>query len=245
MKLKIAVAAGLLAVANTAMAEEMYFSARVGPTLGMYQQDATFVIADADTGDVIVEGQSDDSWETAYGAQVGASAAYGNFFGDIGIEFLAVDSDADLDRTDVLVSLGYLIGQHWSAFVGYRKGMQGDGFFDDDTFNESGFFLGAGIGGVEVGDFVVGSSLAYNFSEAKDFPFEGEEFDYEGISFKLSGSLKSMPQHSLQFRYQRFTGDSSDVQPVDVDGDGVPDGNLRLDVDLTESYMQLTYLYSF
>lgn len=245
MKLKIAMAAGLLVAANAAYAEEMYFSGRIGPTLGMYQQDATFSASDADTGELILSGASDDSWETAYGIQTGVSAAYGNFFGDLGVEFLAVDSDADLDRTDVLVSLGYLIGQHWSAFVGYRKGMQGDGFFDDDTFNESGFFLGAGIGGMELGDFVVGSSLAYNFSEAQDFPFDGEEFDYGGISFKLSGSLKSMPQHSLQFRYQRFTGDSSDVQPVDVDGDGVADGNLRLDVDLTESYMQLTYLYTF
>lgn len=249
----VAAAAGLLGIANAAQAEGMTFSARVGPTLGMYQSDSSFTLTATPTAAGGAEGSetfnSDDSWENAYGAQLGFSAGMQNFFGDVAIEYLAVDSDADLDRTDILLTGGYLIGQHWSAFAGYRKGMQGSGAFDDETFNESGFFVGGGVGGVEMGPLLFGSSLAYNFSQAKDFPFDGDEFDYGGLSVKVSVSPKSMPQHSLQLRYQRFTGDERPntlIAVVDNDEDGTDDTEIRLsDIELTESYVQLTYSYAF
>lgn len=249
----VAAAAGLLGVAGTAHAEGMNFVARVGPTLGMYQNDSSFTIVTTATADGGVNGSntfsSDDSWELAYGLQAGFNASISNFFGDVAIEYLAVDSDADLDRTDVLLTAGYLIGQHWSAFAGYRMGMQGDGAFDDETFKETGFFLGGGVGGIEMGSLLFGSSLAYNLSKAEDFPFPGDEFDYGGLSLKLSLSPKSMPQHSLQLRYQRFTGDESPntlVAVGDANGDGTNDTEFRVrDVELTESYVQLTYSYAF
>jgi hypothetical protein len=242
MRLAIAAAAGILGFANTAFADAMLLSGRIGPTLGVYQQEFAFSLRDASTGEVLdlpecggpCQASGDES-ELAYGLQTGLSALFGDFFLDAGIELLAVNSDADLDRTDLLFTAGYFIGQHWQAFAGYRMGMQGDGFFDDDTFSERGFFVGAGIGGMEVGDFMLGASLAYNFSEAQDFPQDGEKFDYGGLSFKLNGQLKSLPQHSLQLRVQRFTGDERTTE-----------GGVTLDIeDLTESYVQLTYLYSF
>jgi len=243
MKLAVAAAAGLLCVSGAAQAQDVVFSPRIGPTIGSYQNDSSFRISDlSGTQSAVVE--SDDSWELAYGLQAGFSLAFSDFFGDVAIEYLAVDSDADLDRTDVLLTAGYLIGRHWSAFAGYRMGMQGDGAFDDETFKESGFFVGGGVGGIEAGPLLLGASLAYNFSQAEDFPFQGDEFDYQGVSLKGSLSLQSMPQHSLQLRFQRFTGDDQPGTPIDLDGDGLADATLD-DIELTESYVQLTYVYAF
>jgi hypothetical protein len=250
MKAKMVLAAGLLVTANAAYAEEMLFKARVGPTLGVYQQEFSFSFRDPTTGAVLVDPDSGqelaasfDADEFAWGLQAGVGALYGDFFADLGVEFLAVDADdADLDRTDVLLTAGYFVGQYGQVFGGYRKGMQGSGFFDDDTFSEDGFFVGVGLGGMSMGELVVGASLAYNLSKAKDFPIDGQEFDYDGFSLKLSGQLKSMPQHSLQLRFQQFSGDST--TDLDFDGDAVADARLEVD-DLTETYVQLTYFYSF
>ncbi|MEQ1439441.1 hypothetical protein AAG565_08760 [Fontimonas sp. SYSU GA230001] len=217
----------------------MTFSARVGPTVGLYQVDSTATVTNLSTGESAT-GRSDDAWESAFGLQAGFGGGMGNFFGDIAIEYLDVNSDAVDKRTDVLLTGGYLIGQHWSAFAGYRRGMQGDSAFNDDNFDESGFFVGAGIGGVEMGPVLFGASAAYNFSKVDNF-VPGEKFDYQGISLKVSAAPKSMPQHSLQLRYQRFNGDGS--PNFDLDGDGVDDININFD--LTESYVQLTYAYAF
>ncbi|MDP9141670.1 MAG: hypothetical protein M3O62_12860 [Pseudomonadota bacterium] len=261
MKLALAAATGLLVMSNAALASDpqLQFSARVGPSLGMYAQDSElgFRLFDAN-GDELegfsTEFNGDD--EPSYGIQTGFSSAYGDFFTDIAIEYQMVDTDtnAELDRTDILVSAGSLVGDHLSFFAGYRRGMQGDGAFNDDTFSESGLFVGAGVGGMSMGPIIVGSSVAYNLSEAKDFPQEGSSFLYKGISVKLSASLASLPAHSLQLRYQRFNGDDTvssalaeaSTTPVDIDEDGVADGFFQLDrVELTETYIQLTYLYSF
>lgn len=242
MKLAVAAAAGLLCVSGAAQAQDVVFSPRIGPTLGMYQIDSTLTISDASSGEVLASGRSDDSWELSYGLQTGFSLAYWDFFGDVAIEYLKVESDAVDQRTDVLLTLGYLIGRHWSAFAGYRRGMQGDSAFNDDNFSEAGGFLGAGVGGLEAGPLLLGASFAYNLSEVDDFLPQGK-FDYDGFSLKFSMSPASMPQHSLQLRYQRFTGDESN-KPVDLDGDGTADVVID-NVELTESYVQATYSYAF
>jgi hypothetical protein len=241
MKLKIAVAAGLVAVSGLAQAE-VWHAARVGPSIGSYQQEFAFALRDIATGDTLIQGSGDVS-ELAYGAQLGFTAGIDSFFYDLGIEYQAVDSDEDdLDRTDILLTLGYLIDETWSGFAGYRRGMQGSGVLDNSTFNEEGWFVGAALRNIQIGAAYLGASLAYNFSEAQDFPLEGTDFDYGGLSIKVGLTPISRPQHSLQLRYQEFSGDSSDA--VDTDGDGTPD--VALDVqDLTERYIQLMYLYSF
>jgi hypothetical protein len=251
MKLKIAVAAGLLAGTFSvgAQAQDMSFVARVAPTVGLYQLDssATFTLEQSSNPDEVpngtsVSGGSDDSWENAVGIQTGLSAAMGNFFGDIAIDYLKVDDDAVDNRTDILLTVGYLIGDHWQAFGGYRRGMQGDSAFNDDTFDESGFFVGGGIGGIAMGSFVVGASAAYNFSKVDA---GADDLDYDGISLKVSGSLASMPQHSLQLRYQTFElEDVSETFADDFTGDGQLD-TVRADIELSENFLTLSYVYSF
>lgn len=249
MKLRIAVVAGLMAASGFAQAE-VWHSARIGPSIGSYQQEFAFALRDPATGQILTDpntgeplADSGDVSELAYGAQIGFTAGVDSFFYDLGIEYQAVDSDEnDLDRTDILLTLGYLIDETWSGFAGYRRGMQGSGVLDSSTFNEEGWFVGAGLRNIQVGPAYLGASLAYNFSEAQDFPLDGSDFDYGGLSIKFGASLISQPQHSLQLRYQEFSGDSSDT--IDFDGDGTADITLDVD-DLTETYIQLMYLYSF
>ncbi|HEY1076628.1 MAG TPA: hypothetical protein VGE51_08050 [Fontimonas sp.] len=261
MKIALAAATGLLVMSNVALASDpqLQFSARVGPSLGMYTQDSEFAFRLFDNNGDELEGfttEFNGDTENSYGIQTGLSSAYGDFFTDLAIEYQMVDTDTDakLDRTDILLSVGSLVGDHMSFFAGYRRGMQGDGAFNDDTFSESGLFVGTGVGGMSMGPIIAGASVAYNLSEAEDFPQRGSSFLYKGISVKLSASLASLPAHSLQLRYQRFTGDDTvsseladaSTTPVDIDEDGVADGFFQLDrVDLTETYIQLTYLYSF
>ncbi|WP_370305685.1 hypothetical protein [Sinimarinibacterium flocculans] len=245
MKLKIAAAAGLvLGGMSAAQAAQPAYSFRLGLTEGGYQNDSFFTGNGSEQ--LIGSSSSDDSWFFSYGVQTGFSMALGDFFGDVALEYYAplVDSGS-LDRTDVLATLGYLIGANWSVFAGYRQGMQGDGLMDDETFEESGFYVGFGYGGMQMGPIIVGTSLAYNFSDA-EIPDATDEFDYDGISLKVSISPKDAPQHSVQLRYQRFAGDLAFTPiPLGIDSneDGVED---FLDgFDLTESYLQLTYAYSF
>lgn len=236
----IALGAALVAGSAYAQDESMYWAGRIGPMLGMYQGEAKITLTDLTTG--AADNLSiDGDWEPAYGLQTGISAGYGNFFADLGLEYQRIDFGGDsLDRTDILLSAGYLLNDLWSVFAGYRQGMQGDGVFNDDTLSERGFFIGAGVGGMQMGQLVVGASLAYNLSEVEDFPVEGADFDYPGISLKVSASLKDHPQHGFQLRYQRFSGDD---KLLFQDGQGQDIG--RLDYELTESYVQLSYLYNF
>lgn len=238
MKLFKAAAAGmLLCSAGVSQAAQPVFGVRLGLTEGGYQSKSAITV----NGDSVV--QSNDSWFFSYGVQTGLSVAIASFFGDLAVEYYSPQVDnAELDRTDVLATLGYLIDEHWSVFAGYRDGSQGDGPFDDNTFQESGWYLGAGFGGMDMGSLVFGTSLAYNLSNA-EIPNAIGEFDYDGLSLKLSLSPKAAPQHSFQLRYQRFDGDGSKLFE-DIDGDGTVD-NTTVGVDLTESYLQFTYAYAF
>ncbi|MES0872792.1 hypothetical protein [Sinimarinibacterium thermocellulolyticum] len=243
MNLRVAVAVMLLGGATTASAETLNFGLRLGLTQGGYQNDSSFVVTELASGqDQQFVVASNDSWFYSFGLQTGASVAVSNFFADLSVEYLDVQIDGgDFDRSDLLLTAGYLIGDHWSAFAGYRRGTQGDGVFDDKTFSESGFFVGAGYAGFELGPFMMGTSLAYNFSKAEDFPFPGDEFDYGGVSLKLAVNPKAAPQHTIQLRYQRFTGDDSPRR--ELESDGIP---VRVEtVELTESYVQLSYAYAF
>jgi hypothetical protein len=243
MSIRCVAGLALLACATTASAESMNFSFRLGLTQGGYQNDSSFTVTELASGqNEQFVFPSNDSWFYSLGWQAGVSVAVSNVFADLSVEYLDVQIDGgNFDRSDLLFTTGYLIGDHWSAFVGYRQGSQGDGMFDDDTFKESGFFVGLGYAGMEVGPFMMGTSIAYNFSEAEDFPFEGDKFDYGGVSLKVALNPKAAPQHTVQFRYQRFTGDDSPRRELDFEGTAV-----RVDrVELTESYLQIGYSYAF
>lgn len=219
----------------------MNWSGRIGPTIGTYKGEVAIRATDGANGAVLLNENFEGDEEFAYGLQTGLTAGYGKFFADLGIEWLQVDfRGEELDRTDAVLSIGYRVGAYGSLFTGVRKSTQGDGIFDDETFDEFGPFIGAGLGGMPAGPVLFGASVAYNFSQVDDFPSEGEELDYEGFSIKLSASPKSAPNHSVQLRFQQFDGDDS--VSGDVTGDGVDDD---VEFELEETYLQLYYLYAF
>lgn len=243
--------AGLAALACTSVvqAEDLSFSARVGLAEGGYQNRSSVLLTELVTGtEQQVQSPEDKSWYFASGLQGGVTAVYGSAFADLALEYLNVfQSGTEKDRTDALLTLGYMLDNNWSVFAGYRRGMQGSGAFDDDTFSENGFFVGAGYGRMQLGAVILGTSVAYNFSKAKDFPQDGGDFDYRGVSVKFDLRPQAAPQHGVQLRYQRFSGDDRPglVGAIDLDGDGAPDP-VRADyVKLTESYVQVSYTYSF
>lgn len=231
--------------AGAAQAVDLGYSGRAGVMLGGYQGDSTVRFTETVGGvSTSASARAAGDWEPAYGLPLGFSMAINEFFVDLGLELMQVTfDDDDLKRTDILLTGGYFIGDHWTGYVGFRKGMQGDSFFDDETFNEEGFFVGAAVGGIAAGPLMLGSSLAFNFSDVKDFPIEGENLGYDGFSLKVNGALASAPQHSLELRYQRFTGDDS----VTFNGTGCfqAGDSCRIDYELTETYLQLSYIYRF
>lgn len=201
---------------------------RVGVVVGQYK------------GEFELLGQSEGGdFELTYGLSGGVSAAVGNFIFDLGLELLRQDLPAEeVDRTDLLPSVSYLIGRHGVVFLGYRLAQQGDGPFNDDLLKENGFFVGAGLGGLPAGPLLLSPSAAYNLSEVEvnDDPDDVfDEFDYDGVSLKLGLALQRAPQHSVELRYQRFNGD------VDLSAPGLPSAT----AELTETYVQATYFYRF
>lgn len=250
LKYSAFVGAALLA-AGVAQAVDLGYSGRVGAMAGGYNGELSIRVTETEGG-ASQSGSltAGDEWKAAYGIPLGFTMAIDDFFVDLGLELMQVEFDGDdLKRTDILLTSGYFIGDRWSLFVGFRKGMQGDGFFDSETFDEQGFFVGGGVGGIEAGPLLLNASLAYNLSKVDDYP-PGQELDYDGLSLKFSGSLAGAPQHSLELRYQRFSGDDA-LNFVGSCGPGVLQNSsqtadsCRLDFELTESYLQLSYIYRF
>lgn len=236
----------LLIASNSAFADasaesSMSLVGRIGPTVGTYQGEVKVRIADVNNVTLIDETVGGDS-ELMYGFQGGLTASDGRLFLDLALDYLRVElADEKVDRTDLTFTGGFKLGSNGSFFAGYRIGAQGDGVFNDDNFEESGPFIGAGLGGLSAGPLYLGASAAFNFSNVDDFPVPGEDLDYDGISVKFSAALKSMPSHSLQLRIQQFEGDGSVGADTDMDGDA----DLRTDFELEETYLQLYYIYSF
>lgn len=246
MTFSMGLAAAAVLLSGAAQAE-MAFGARIGPTVGFYEGELSPFRLTQDGVVVFDQGVQGDR-ESLYGIQTGIGTAFGDFFVDFGLDLLNIKTEPDeAKRTDIVLTGGYFIGSNWTVFGGIRDGRQGDGFFDKknkegNEFHEQGVFLGGGVGG-QAGAVRLDGSLAVNFSKVKDFA-GGDDLDYPGISVKFAGSLASMPQHGLQLRYQRFSGDDSIAFQSDDDNDGVPENNL-FEFGITEEYYQLTYLYRF
>jgi hypothetical protein len=168
-----------------------------------------------------------------YGGEVGYTINLADFYADVGLNMLRTKSgEEDLWRTDLLFTVGYYLNENWSLFAGFRRGWQGDGIFNDDVFEEIGPYVGLGFGGIPLGGWgTLNLSAAYNFDEVKNFPIDGEDLDYPGISLKFGMNFRNTP-HSIQLRLQRFEGDDS------ISGVG------RVDYDLEETWAVLSYVFT-
>ncbi len=138
-------------------------------------------------------------------------------------------SDTEFERTDVKLTVGYSIrsGLNYSPFIGTRIAYQGDGFFNDDFYSESGFFVGFGISGIEMGSKLrMSGSVSYNQTELDT---GSSDVDADGYSVRLGlRSIGSPLGYSL--KYQTF-----DTDP-DAGGTVIEEGYLL--ASLTWYFMQ-------
>lgn len=114
-------------------------------------------------------------------------------------------SDSEFDRTDAKVTAGYQFPNRITPFVGARLAWQGDGFFNDDSYKETGYFLGASLSGMKVGEagaFAV--SLAYNDSTLDT---AGGELEVDGLSARVAFNLAKSPV-GFSLKYQEFSDDN-------------------------------------
>lgn len=218
------IALTLMPVAGVS-AQGLGLSARVGVTSGIYNNEFE------QAGQPPVEADG----ESIYGLVGSVTLPIANqWAATAALELAQIQfSDGNLENTDVQLSVAYLVSSRWAVSAGYRIRPQGDGFFNDDVFDENGPFVGASLSGLELGTVVGRVSAAYSLSEislADGTSGEEAELDYDGISVRLGVSLKSAPQHSLEFRYQRFNGD---------------DVFMGQEFEITEEYLQAYYVYGF
>lgn len=260
----VAAIVAVLLLHSPASAHErvLSFSSRLGPIVSTFNQRAT-VISNSGEGDLLAYSEATESHFSS-GAQLGFTTAFGNFFYDLGIEYLEVagdrairgdiiqseDGSVHFDRTDVLFTLGHLIGERWVGFAGYRRGLQGDGFMRSDALDEEGLFGGVSVGGLEIGGLAVAVSAARIRSKVLPAAINNiarrridDDIDYGGLSLKLTVSPTRAPQHSFVLRYQQFDGgDQSVITVFDPDSNSPVDISSRFD--FKEKYLQLLYIYS-
>jgi hypothetical protein len=211
------------AVAAPVHAVDFVQSVSAGPLIGYYHQSVTA------TNDGNGQEATDSVNSFVYGGALGYYVLVGSFYGNLGLELLRGRLGAEiLDRTDVLPTLGYYVTNNLSVFAGYRWAYQGPNFFNNDDFDERGPYVGVGYGGIPLAaDWMLGTSLAYNFDTVKDFFVD--DYRYHGIGIKLSANKAGSP-HSFQLRAQRFSGEEST-------------GGITLE--LSEIYVTTSYSYSF
>lgn len=201
---------------------------RVGVLGGLYDLDVT-----ASNGGGSSSGGGTDY---SYGVLSGYTVAWESFFADAAFEYQAVPGNDDInefDRTDVLFSVGAFLPRDFTASAGYRFGWQGDGFFDDEVWTETGPFVGLGFPSFVVAtDWTVSTSVAVNFTEL-EFP-NNQTADFFGLSGRAGVSRKGSP-HSFGLRVQQFTYDERLNDP-DLGA---------VDVDYEELYAHLFYQFSF
>lgn len=232
---QIAVGVALLMWGAPALAD-WFGIGRVGALGGIYNSDFELVLRD--TGGDVVDREGDSNTLASLGVFGGYTVAYDMFYADAALEFQTTPFDSagedGFDRTDLLLSVGVFLPRDFNASIGYRLAWQGDGFFDDDFYKESGPVIGIGFPSFPfIGNWRVNPSAAVNFTKLK-FDSVDDEPSFTGVSLRAAVIQPDSP-HSFGLRVQRFSG--SDDESVEGVG--------RLDLDLTETYVHLFYQFSF
>ena len=190
------IAVALLGTVPLAAQAEGFWQSRASFSLGNY----TYEESSADSDGPIIAADVG----AAYGLKLqdGSTAVF-----DVELEAMTIDAEGDVDldfeRTDLKASAGWVldVGLNLTPFVGLRYAWQGDGYFDDDFYTETGFLVGVGLSGIKLGDNLsLAGSLAYNDTELEA---GSAEADASGFSFRASLRPKgSAIGYSL--KYQTF-----------------------------------------
>lgn len=213
---------GLVLLSGAALANQTVIQARASLSPGLYD----FGISVPGLGSASGDG-SIIAADTGFSA-IFVQANGGAVLSDIELEYMDIDvsgsGGGSFNRTDLKLTTGYQFPSRITPIVGYRFAAQGDGFFNDDNYQETGFFVGVGYSGIKLGDFgSLGGSLAYNATEL-EFP-DGSKLDADGGSARVSVSLNEIPL-SIGLRYQTFD---------------ISESTFNFD----ESYFLLSFTYTF
>src|ERR1044071_7913943 len=126
--------------------------ARIGAAVGRYSGHGEVSTFDPSGTFVPAFSAESTNVRATYGGEVGYTINLADFYADVGLNLLRVRfADQDNWRTDLLFTLGYYLNDNWSLFAGFRRGWQGDGVFNDETFKEFGPYVGVGFGGIPLG----------------------------------------------------------------------------------------------
>lgn len=240
-------ASGLGAASLPSYAMEMGQATRLGASVGRYEGVGRVRGFDP-SGTPVTDEITNRTVRLTYGGELGYTITMADFYADLGLYALRVKfQDEQNWRTDLLATFGYYINDSWTVFAGFRRGWQGPHIFNDDTFKELGPYVGFGYGGIPLGGgWNMNTTAAYNFDKVKNFPgapagfhTEPSDFNYPGISLKLSVNKKGTP-HSLQLRLQRFSKGASDQIIDDSTGSSIG----RVDFNLTETWALLSYVFT-
>ncbi len=199
------VAAGLVMALPQVAQAEGFWQARGSLSLGLYNYEEPMSSFESD-GDLL----AGDLGGTV-GLPIGQDST---LIVDVELELIQAKPDdfPDFDRTDLKVIFGLPldVGLTLSPFAGIRIAQQGDGFFNDDLYSETGFVLGAGLSGIKLGESQLAFSIAYNDSTYDWSPEGRGDQDASGYSLKASYRLANSPL-AFSIKYQYFDAPSQGV----------------------------------
>jgi len=214
--LLVMVSAALTGLAQPAAAVDGKFSVHGNASYGNFKVEENGV------------SETTHPWSAGLGVGLGISRA----FIDLNLEYFDLRTKFpfkdNIKRTDLALTAGARILDWLSAFGGVRRAWEGSKIFNNDIWDEYGFYLGPGIGPFPLGDALrLSMSAAYNFNRITD-PVSGDYIAYNGISGKLRLGL-ARTGHAVELRYQRFKTNPNNAFALDN----------------TNTYLLLGYVYTW
>lgn len=210
--------------------ENVRFVGRISILTGLYDIKSDRRVSNGFDPAVPSEFDSDTGM---VGGGVSGSFVVGNYSADAILEY------TDIDRfsvTEGIARVGYRLVRTLIASVGYRVAQQGDGFANDDVYEEAGYLVGLGVGPVPV-PFIqsqrlfLSGAVTYNGSEL-DLP-SGDTPSADGLTASLRLTVLKSPW-SASVRYRRFSFDNTNRSGVVI-----------TEEDLTEQYLSAALEYRF
>lgn len=118
-------------------------------------------------------------------------------------------SNTEFERTDFKFTVGtsFDVGFSLTPFVGYRYAWQGDGYFNDDLYIETGYFLGVALGRLTwIEGFEISLSGSYNDTTLDNE--SGPDTDATGLSARIAIKPEKSPL-GFSLKYQNFDYDGA------------------------------------
>lgn len=206
------------------------FLGRVYVLTGLYDVKSTRDVTNNFDPEIATRFDSDTGM--VGGGFTGAISAAG-FVGDLGLEY------TDIDRfsvTEAVLRVSRKLTRNFGVAVGYRVAQQGDGFANDDIYQEAGYLVGVTFGPVAIpfaslDRLQLTAGLAYNGSQIDLKSTSGDKPNADGLTASVR-LLDWRSPWSVLLRYRRFEFDTT-----------TRSGAAVVREDLTEQYLSFAVEY--